>query len=269
MFKRILLALIVYIIVVVVCSVWIHNVQSNLFITASWILIVPAVAGLFAGLLWGKLKGKQKASIKDGKVERHSVSSVLEHWGNAIGFFLLIVSGFMLGFGFISGRMTSGGLYPKNLHFLGLILTLFCSCYFLGNFLSSREHRELMPGIKDIIDGTIRKYLLRFRWKDLAKYTSSQKSAFLAFVVLGAGVFITGGIKIAADVWQISLETVQRATYAHDIFSILFMALLLIHTLIVILVRSNWRLLASLFTGKMSEDHVKKEKPVWYRELTE
>jgi cytochrome b subunit of formate dehydrogenase len=192
----------------------------------------------------------------------------MEHWGNAVGFFLLIGSGFMLGFGFISSRMTSGGLYPKNLHFLGLILTLLFGCYFLGKFLSSKEHRELMPGIKDIIDGTLKKYLLRFKWKDQTKYSSSQKSAFLAFVVLGAGVFITGGIKIVADVWQISLETVQQATHAHDIFSILFMALLLIHTLIVILVRSNWRLLASLYTGKMAEDYVKKEKPVWYRELT-
>jgi cytochrome b subunit of formate dehydrogenase len=268
MYKKILLVLVVYIIVVVLSGAWVQNAQSNLFSSASWLLLVATIVGLIAGVLQGSIKRKKNLRISNGQVERHTVGTVMEHWGTALGIFLLIGSGRMIGFAFTPNHLSSGGMYAKNLHFLGLFFTILFGCYFLGHFITSREQRELMPGIKDIVNGTLRKYLLRFKWKDTGRYLASQKSAFLAFAVIGAGVFISGAIKVFAGIWSVPFETVERATHAHDIFAILFMVLLLIHILFVIAVPSHWRLLASWFTGNVPEDYVKKEKPDWYRELT-
>ncbi len=266
MYKRILFSLIVYIIVVVLSIFLVQSAQSNLFLSSSWILLVAIVVGLVMGVRDGVRQGKHRAIIIDGQVQRHTIGSVMEHWGAAVGIFLLIASGRMLGFVF-AHTQSEGGIYPKNLHFLGLFYTLIFGCYFLGRFITSKEAREIIPGTKDVINGTIRKYLFRFKWKDAGRYLASQKSAFLAFAVIGAGVLITGAIKVFAGIWPVSSRTLEGATHAHDIFAILFMVLLIIHILFVIVVPSHWRLLASWFTGKMSEDYVKKEKPDWYREL--
>ena len=267
MYKKILASLVVYIIVVVLSIFLIQGAQSNLFLSSSWILLVAIVVGLITGVREGRRQGKYRSIIIDGQVQRHTIGSVMEHWGGAVGIFLLIASGRMLGFVFAQAQ-SGGGIYPINLHFLGLFYTLIFGCYFLGRFIVSKELREIMPGVKDVVNGTIRKYLFRFKWKDTGRYLASQKSAFLAFAVVGAVVLITGAIKVFAGIWPVSSRTLEGATHAHDIFAIVFMVLLIIHILFVIVVPAHWRLLASWFTGTMSEDYVKKEKPDWYAKLT-
>jgi len=111
----------------------------------------------------------------------------------------------------------------------------------------------MLPVMSDIVDGTLKKYLLRSRIEETGKYLGSQKVAFLVFALVGAETVITGGIKMAAHFWLIPYQAMQAITAIHDVFGIFLVLLFLVHIAMVISVRSHRRLLRSWFTGKAGE----------------
>ena len=127
-----------------------------------------------------------------------------------------------------------GGLNAIKLHFLGLFLTLLFGSYFLADFFMSRKYVDLLPNIKDIVDGTIKKYLFRVKIKETGKYLSSQKSSFLLFAILGGLIFVSGVIKLLPFYTHISFSVVKIATTIHDVSAWGFAAVLVIHILLVI-----------------------------------
>ena len=145
-------------------------------------------------------------------------------------------------------------LWAVNLHFLGLIVTLFFGFYFVGDFVASRKHEELLPDASDIFHGTIKKYLLRAPWKDTGKYQSSQRAAFLSFVVIGSEIVVSGGIKAAAQFGLVSTDLLKIATFIHDTAAVLFVLLLVVHIGLVILVKAHRKLLPTWFTGGAIEN---------------
>jgi cytochrome b subunit of formate dehydrogenase len=176
----------------------------------------------------------------------------LEHWGTAIGIFILIVSGFQIHY--------HAGLPAIKLHFLGILFTLLFGSYFLTDFFVSRKYRVLLPRLKDIIDGTVRKYFFRFKYRENGKYLASQKASFLLFVVLGMIILITGIIKLLFFYITISFRLFEISTRIHDISAILFGLVLVIHILLVIARRHNWPLLLSWFNGKTTDGQQTKPK---------
>ena len=172
---------------------------------------------------------------------------MMEHWGTAIGIFILIVSGFQI--------HDRGGLSAIKLHFLGLFFTLLFGSYFLADFFVSKKYDTLLPNMKDIVDGTIKKYLLRLKSKETGKYLSSQKSSFLAFAILGGLIFISGVIKLIPFYGHIPFQILKIATSIHDVSALLFVLILAVHILLVIAHRANWPLLRSWFNGKTPEGH--------------
>ena len=140
-----------------------------------------------------------------------------------------------------------------NLHFLGLFFTSFFGGYFLADFFVSRKHEVLLPDARDVLHGTIGKYVLGLEWGERGKYLSSQKSAFLVFALIGSEVVITGAAKLAAFFWNIPPEVVDILTSIHDIAGLLFVLMLLVHVSLVIIVRSHRPLLRSWLTGNIAE----------------
>jgi cytochrome b subunit of formate dehydrogenase len=184
----------------------------------------------------------------------------MEHWGTAAGIFILIISGFQVRF--------YKGFAATNLHYLGLFLTLLFGTYFAADFIVSKKW-ELLPDEKDIIDGTIKKYLFHIKSKETGKYLSSQKSSFLAFVVLGGQILISGTIKVLVFYMHIPTGLLQVATWVHDVSALLFGLILIVHVFLVLTNRENRVLLRSWFTGKVpeeplpetvSKDHIEPEK---------
>ncbi len=243
-----------------------NSSESLFFDTAPWALFVAAGVGIVLGAVRGLRK--RKPVIVDGMVIRHGVGSFVEHWGSAIGIFTLIASGIILGFLFIGpfAKTAAEVVFPLNMHFIGLAVTLFAGCFWAADFLVSRNYGSLVPNINDIVGGTLGKYLLRRKWSSEGKYLSSQKSAFLAFIVLGGGILVTGAIKVAAHIWPIQASVYGVTTYIHDILSFLFILLLIVHVLLVV-VLGHWKAFRSFFTGKISEEYVEEEHPVWHEEL--
>ena len=239
---------------------------SNLFATANWLIIRSIIVSIVLGAARAVVKKKPK--IVDGEVTRHDAASFLSHWGTAVGIFILIASAIMTGFSpsSSSSRTPAEHIFAMNLHFVGLVITLFCGFFWAAGFILSQSYTTLVPNLKDIIHGTLGKYLLRREWHCESKYLSSQKSAFLAFACVGIVILATGAIKVAAYSWPMPSELLGAVTIIHDTASLLFILLLIVHVVIVIIL-GHWLALKSWFTGKIPEEYVKKEYPRWFEEL--
>lgn len=243
MLKRVSFAAALIIIILTLSILATHNSKGILFHNLPWLIAIAIFLGVTSGTVRGLiyLTGVRRLNHQP---DRHTLDSFLEHWGTAAGIVILIISGFILKAGY-------SRIFLWNLHFLGLVVTMFFGTYFLVHFLISKKYILLIPDISDIVDGTIKKYLFRSEWKDTGKYLSSQKSAFLVFSLLGTGILITGAIKLAAYYFSVPFNLTRTATQAHDILAYLFVLMLLIHILFAVTVHYHRRLLKSLFTGKL------------------
>jgi len=221
----------------------IRGLDIVLFQKVAWTLLAPIVIGVVLGIRARRRSSDDASFLEDE--ERHSIDAFLEHWGTAAGILVLVVSGFQI--------RAALSVFALNLHFLGLFFALLFGCYFAADFFASRKYNRILPTARDIVDGTLKKYLLRSSFVETGKYLGSQKAAFLAFAVVGAEIVITGGIKMAAHFWLIPYQAMQAITIIHDIFGGFFVLLLLCHVGMVISIRAHRRLLGSWFNGKFRQ----------------
>jgi cytochrome b subunit of formate dehydrogenase len=241
MIKKALLAASLLAVVVILAVYFSQKTNLYLFQRVPWLLI-PAVS---AGMLAGILRVKAAPEDVEGKPSRHTIDSFLQHWGTAVGLFLMVVSGFRL-----SGSI---GLLMTNLHFMGLVYALGFGSYFITAFFASGKHEVLLPDVDDIVGGTLKKYLLHRPWTETGKYLSSQKAAFLTFIIIGSEILISGGVKVAAKFWLLPSSALDVSTMIHDVSAVLFVVMVLVHVLMTLVVPAHRRLILSWFTGRHGE----------------
>jgi len=264
--KTILLSL-VFLVILGAGVVLSYISKTILFDTFPWLLILSVLFGTALGVI--KARKKKDSVISDGLVSRHDGTGFFQHWGTALGIFTLIISGILMGFLFIPHILDTiaGFTFASNIHFIGLVVTLFGGFYFLISYLLTGKLRKMIPGARDFTQGTFGKYVLKKKWISEDKYLSSQKSSFLLFAFLGGIQLITGIIKVVAHIWSINAGTMAIVTAIHDVFSLLFILFLIAHVLFVVLIKKNRILLGSWFKGKVTEEYVREEHPVWYENL--
>jgi cytochrome b subunit of formate dehydrogenase len=247
--KKTIPAFIILIALTVFSIFYIRYLKTFLFLHNYLLLIIPVVTGTLGGLIKSSVKKTSKPGGQIKVAGRHTLSSFLEHWATSVGIILLLISGYDL--------KASPSISASNLHFWGLLLTLLFAFYFFTDFILSQKYRELLPNVNDVFDGTIKKYLLRFPWKDFGKYKASQKTAFLAFIILGADVLISGIIKIIASVVTLNESFLRTVNLVHDISGLLLAALIAVHIIMIPLTINNIRLLISWFTGNEVKNTLK------------
>jgi cytochrome b subunit of formate dehydrogenase len=227
-----------------------------------------AVTGFLFGVARAKLKSKEK--IENGEVKRHGGGSFIEHWGTAVGISVLVASAFLLGFLFFPSQVGTAeeALLPLNLHFVGVVITLFGGFFFIGDFLASMKYNVWIPTFREIMGGFFGKYLLGRKWRNNGKYIASVKAAFLAFAVIGGTIVVTGAIKVAGHAWPIKASVLGTATFVHDIFALLLILMVVTHLMFLFVLPDPWVLIRSWFTGKVPEEFVKEGHTIWYEELT-
>ena len=247
-FKRILTFVGLLTFITALTALWTRDPGSVLLKVAPWAFIGAVIAGISAGLVgaW-----KQRF-VRSGELEkqpaRHTVGSILEHWGTAVGIFILVISGFQI--------RLHGGFSSMSSHFLGLFLTLLFGAYFVADFFISKKYEELLPDAKDIFDGTIKKYLLKTEHKETGKYQSSQKSAFLVFIIFGGQIGLSGAMKLLPFYIRVPPTVIETATLIHDVSAFLFVLMLIVHVFLVLAMREHRPLLGSWFTGRHPGKHV-------------
>jgi cytochrome b subunit of formate dehydrogenase len=242
------------------------DTNAVFFDTLPWITVAAAGFGFICGIARAIFKGKEE--ISNGEVNRHGGGSFLEHWGTAFGIFTLLASGFLLGFLFFPSIMKTldTTALSLNIHFIGVVVTLFGGFFFVGDYIFSRKFDRLIPNVPDIFSGFIGKYFLRRKYPHEDKYLASQKVAFLGFAVIGGVLVITGAVKVAAHIWPINADWWAFFTLIHDYFSLFFVFILIVHVLLVIGLR-EWPAFFSFITGKVTEEQAAEDYPVWYEEL--
>ena len=244
MLKRVLFLVGLIAFIATVSILWTDGLGNTLFRAVRWILIGTFIVGTTAGIIGARLKNSLRLRNVSLQAARHAIDAIMEHWGTAVGIFILIVSGFQIYY-------YRGGLSAIKLHFLGLFFTFLFGAYFLADFFVSKNYQTVFPNVEDIINGTIKKYLFRLKVKETGKYLSSQKTSFLAFAISGGLIFISGVIKLIPLYGHIPFRVLKIATTIHDISALLFGVILVVHILLVIARRANWPLLRSWFNGKV------------------
>jgi cytochrome b subunit of formate dehydrogenase len=237
---------------------------------ADWALVGVAVVGLILGAARGRLK--KRSEIRGAVVIRHGIGSFISHWATALGIFVLMASGIIiglsLGFWTLGPFVKTPGtvVAPLDLHYFAVVMTLLGGFFFAGDFLFGRDWQELTPNMTDVIQGFIGKYMLRRKWEKESKYLSSQKAAFVPYVLIGIVLVITGAIKVAAHIWPIKATVWGWATVLHDYFAVFIVLYTIVHVGLVVLL-GHWPALWSWFTGTMPAHLVEHEHPVWDQEL--
>ena len=127
-------------------------------------------------------------------------------------------------------------------------------------------HRTSSPWLSIILLAAMAMVVAGVSCSDNA-HLLKQKSAFLAFAFIGAGILISGAIKVAAHIWPINADVWAAFTVVHDVFSLLFIILLFIHVVLVLAIKEHMPSLTSWISGRVTEEYAEKEHPVWYDEI--
>jgi formate dehydrogenase subunit gamma len=238
----------------------------------SSVLAIPlaALMGVFLGSFSYK---KKQDKIINGKIERHDELMFIQHWSNALGIVILIITGFVLGFLFIprsiQGSENIG--FAMNLHFIGILFFFFGASYYITKGLFTGEMKHMMPRKGDL-KGMIGHYKAMF-FGGVApkeeKFLSAERVVFPLWIIGLSGITITGIVKTAAHIWILPEGLMGVTTFVHGVFAIYMTFMLIAHIVAGALLPASWPLLRSMISGNVQEKYVKHHHEKWYEEINE
>ncbi len=208
------------------------------------------------------------------KIQRHNLAIRFVHWLTAGSILALLLSGFMqmplakrYYINTIPGlEWTSDFLITLNIHYIGAMVLVFISMYYLTYLLISRRW-DIIPR-----RGDFKESLQIFasmaglaEEPDNDKYLAEQRLAFAFTAGSILILIVSGGVKIVKNLAGVFIpETVLLwATNIHNLFTALLLISILVH-LLAFLMKDNRPLVASMFTGKIGVEYVKKRHSIWW-----
>lgn len=244
--------------------------DKDLWFDAYWeyLLLAPML-----GLLCVGLTHREDPKLVGDQVLRHDNASILEHWTHGFGTFVLLVTGICIGFFFIPNLLDNAGTHSAmNVHFVGAVLFLFGTFYYLGNAICDGKRTAQHLPDKNVIKYSIAHYgtLLGLRKGELpaeGKYFESERAAYILAVACTIVMIVTGVFKALAHVLVIPGTIMGPMTCLHDIAAIAMALFFIAHVFFAAIAPGTGPIRKSMFTGFMSLDQVKKEHGGWYQEL--
>jgi formate dehydrogenase subunit gamma len=239
-----------------------------LFDTALQAIPVAILFGIFLGALNYR---KNNAQIINGKIERHDEWFFIQHWSQALGAVLLLITGFGLGTLFVPRTFqwveTVG--FALNMHFIGILFFLFGISYYVTKGFLTGDIKHMMPKKGDLNDmiGHYKAMILRKAAPKEGKFLSAERVVFPMWIVAVGGITITGIIKVLAHVWSLPSGLMGATTFLHGIFSVLMLLMLVAHVFAGALLPASWPLIRSMLTGNVTEEYVKSHHEKWYEEI--
>lgn len=212
------------------------------------------------------------------KIKRHSKIELLEHWSIAISGIVLLFTGLgclplykryyiteLPGFGW------TGDFYNVTVvHYIASIVFLSAVVFHIV-YHGLRGDFSLLPKKGDISKSI--KVLAAMvglgKEPPSEKYLPEQRIAYLGIGLVIMLITITGVIKVLKNLEWIVLSPVAESinTIVHTLTGFLFMLALIVHVGTVVLFKSNWPLLKSMFTGYVDEDYAKHRHSLWYEKI--
>jgi len=252
---------------------WRHGYfgDAELLFDSMWWLVALAP---FVGLLCAGLTRRAEPKIDGDKIVRHDTAARIEHWTHGIGTAILLVSGIALGLFFTPSPLTSAesahGM--MNVHFVAVILFLFGTFYYFGNtLLSSYRFKEHLP-TKNAIEYTKQHYghllgIKKYKMPPESKYFESERMAYILALVATVLVILTGFVKAAAHVINVSAWLTGASTAVHDVSTVLMLLFFLAHVFFAAIAPGSRAMLRAMITGYSDVEQVQKEHAGWYEEL--
>lgn len=278
--------------------------QSELFKLnfrfASIMLLVTA-GGIAFGLLGTALFRHRRArlDVTRGQVRRHTVGHMLTHWLNAVGFLLATFTGALM-LNWLPIQMNMVTVY--TLHYVGAaaILIGFVATVVQATTKGTSTVHRLIPKGHQVKHAFVEllgyaglvgdRGILGFRalqWPESlrreiekgvgftghgreGKYLAAEEVlSYPLWALIGLLIISTGILKAARYVYPLPADLVKWLTIIHDWTAVGTVVMLAVHVGALVLVRTNWPLFASMFSGKVKVDYVKEVHGQWYDQLVQ
>lgn len=239
-----------------------------LFNTAVLAIPVAVLLGVFLGTLVYK---KNREQFINGKIERHDELFFIQHWSQALGTVILLITGFGLGTLFVPRTIQSVETvgFALNMHFIGILFFLFGITFYITKGYYSGDLKHMMPKKGDL-QGMIGHYiamLLRKKAPKEEKFLAAERVVFPMWIVAVSGIILTGVIKVIAHIWSLPGGLMGVTTFLHGVFTIMMLFMLVAHVAAAAILPASWPLFRSMITGRVTEEYVKGHHEKWYEEI--
>jgi len=212
-----------------------------------------------------------------GRVVRHGLVELLEHWTIALSGLLLLFSGlFELP---VAGRYSINklpGLAWSSDFFTSLSVHYAASVV----FVAAAVFHLVYHGVRGDLALLPRRGDLRSSWQVILsffgkgeeppfhKYLPEQRLAYLGMAVIIAGLIVSGLVKTYKNLYapDMSYTVLLWATWAHNVFFMLFFLAFLGHIGAIVL-KPNRPMIRGILTGKVRLDYARHRHPLWVADL--
>lgn len=252
-----------------------YNPQSAIYhLSATWspILLVALALGVFLGI-WGK-RWKYRANVASDQTPRHRKAHAIFHWMNALGFILCIIATVVI-FKWFKGP---GELTTYTLHFIGSVFILISigAVAIRAMIYEPRKHKIRITGedMKELryellsYSGLAGKrgffgFGKRVSVKNSTPPEGAKPQKYLAterilsypvWVIIAGIMAITGILKALRYTTGMPDSVLYITTKVHDAAAIVAIIMIFVHAGAVIVIKSNWPLLKSMFTLTAPKD---------------
>jgi len=212
------------------------------------------------------------------KIKRHTLIEIIEHWSIAFSGIVLLFTGLgclplykryyiteIPGFGWTSDfyNVTMVHYIASVVFVAGVIFHIF--------YHGLRKDFGLLPKKGDLSKSikVIASMIGIGKEPPSDKYLPEQRIAYVGIGLIILILTVTGIIKILKNLQWIVLSPTMESinTLIHTLTGFLFIFAFIMHVGTVLLFKSNWPLLKSMFTGWIDEEYVKHRHSIWYEKI--
>jgi cytochrome b subunit of formate dehydrogenase len=212
-----------------------------------------------------------------GRVLRHGIVELLEHWTIAVSGLVLLLSGMFelplagrYSINKLPGMAWSADFFTSlSVHYAASVLFVAAAVFHLF-YHGVRGDFDLLPRKGDL--GTSWQVILSFFGKGeeppFHKYLPEQRLAYLGMAVIIAGLIVSGLVKTYKNLYapDMSLTALLWATWAHNVFFLLFFLAFIAH-IGAILLKPNRPMFRGILTGMVRLDYARHRHPLWVADL--
>jgi cytochrome b subunit of formate dehydrogenase len=212
-----------------------------------------------------------------GRVVRHSVVELAEHWAIALSGLALVLSGMfempMASRYYISsvpGLAWSGDyIVSLKVHYAASIVFV-AAALFHAVYHGLRGDRGMIPRKGDIRTSieVVKSFFGTGKEPPFHKYLPEQRLAYVGMVVIIAMLIVSGLVKTYKNIYapDMSYAVVLWATWVHNIGFVLFFFAFLAHMAAIVL-KPNRPMLRGILTGAVRLDYAEHRHPLWIAEI--
>ena len=212
-----------------------------------------------------------------GRVVRHSIVGLLEHWAIALSGLALVLSGMfempMANRYYISSvpglAWSADYMVSLKVHYAASIVFV-AAALFHAVYHGLRGDRGMIPRKGDIRTSieVVKSFFGKGKEPPFHKYLPEQRLAYVGMAVIIAMLIVSGLVKTWKNIYapDMSYTVVLWATWVHNIGFVLFVLAFLAHMAAIVL-KPNRPMLRGILTGAVSLDYAGHRHPLWIAEI--